>query len=403
MNEKEESAAEEDIDDFDLYEEQRRIVEACPIQNVNGIVAGAAGAGKTTLINAVFDFKPEDAATTRYGKPTTDGVHKYTREGSHFTLYDTRGLETDNYDRSFEEIMNAIMDINKSTEVEEQIHFMWYCSSSERKRFEDGEVRFINEARSRSIIVIIVITQCYSETNDYEDAVKNLVPGIPVVPVLCKQAKINAGGKSCVIKSFGTDELLKATFSIAPQALAIAMTRVSQASLRERYNEAEDIISLAVNEAGTECHKELPFASIDKELGRICLKLMLEITHNFDLTHKEDFFQSIVNSIASTATETFSGKLIASSLLKIMAFFGSGIVGYFAIRPFTQRIEHSVGMRVVIAIGYAYLNAIFDVCSESNSNRNSPIVAETIAAVFKDNIKFVCENGFETPKPRKWD
>ena len=61
---------------------------------VNVLIAGKTGVGKSTLINAVFQG---DFATTGQGKPVTQKTREIKKDGIPLTLFDTRGLELEKY------------------------------------------------------------------------------------------------------------------------------------------------------------------------------------------------------------------------------------------------------------------------------------------------------------------
>ena len=69
--------------------------------DVNLIVAGKTGVGKSTLVNAVFQGK---LAATGQGEPVTQNTREITKEGIPVSLFDTRGLELDDYDETVDQL-----------------------------------------------------------------------------------------------------------------------------------------------------------------------------------------------------------------------------------------------------------------------------------------------------------
>ena len=57
---------------------------------VNILIAGRTGVGKSTLINAVFQGK---LAQTGQGRPVTTTKREISKEGIPLAIWDTRGLE----------------------------------------------------------------------------------------------------------------------------------------------------------------------------------------------------------------------------------------------------------------------------------------------------------------------
>ena len=64
------------------------------IGQVNIIIAGKTGVGKSTLVNAVFKG---DLAETGVGKPVTQTTKEYSKEGEPVHIFDTKGFELGNY------------------------------------------------------------------------------------------------------------------------------------------------------------------------------------------------------------------------------------------------------------------------------------------------------------------
>ena len=71
------------------------------IKDVNILIVGKTGVGKSTLVNAVFDG---NLATTGSGKPVTQEIVEYRKEGIPIVLTDTKGLEIKDYQKILNEI-----------------------------------------------------------------------------------------------------------------------------------------------------------------------------------------------------------------------------------------------------------------------------------------------------------
>lgn len=96
--------------------------------NINILIAGKTGVGKSTLINTVFR---SELAEVGYGRPVTQGVEKITKKGMPLAIYDTKGLELEDYNEVLAELTELMDEKNNSTDSDEHIHVAWVCISAE--------------------------------------------------------------------------------------------------------------------------------------------------------------------------------------------------------------------------------------------------------------------------------
>lgn len=123
----------------------------------NILVVGATGAGKSSLVNTIFNV---DFAQTGTGKPITQTTTKYTIENMPINLFDTKGYElgSEEHTRFLEEMHTYMEDQNKP--VQEQIHMVWYVISASNHRITDLDLEMIEKFRETGKPICVIFTKC---------------------------------------------------------------------------------------------------------------------------------------------------------------------------------------------------------------------------------------------------
>jgi predicted GTPase len=127
---------------------------ACKKPNI--LVAGITGAGKSTLINAVFG---EDLAQAGVGLPVTQHFQKFEPKDKPVVLYDSKGLEWSEHEAFIKETGKFFMQLRQSPDVAEHIHVVWYVINTARGRFEAFEAELVKEV-FHPTPVIFVLNKC---------------------------------------------------------------------------------------------------------------------------------------------------------------------------------------------------------------------------------------------------
>ena len=192
------------------------------LKNLNIIVAGKTGVGKSTLINAVFR---DNLAETGMGKPVTDHMRKITKKGVPLSIYDTRGFELGKEVQSDvkKEVVDTISKGLAAHDVNEAIHCIWYCINTASNRIEPEEIKWLRELSKDNQItqipIIVVLTQSFSKKKA-QSMQKTLLDEnldiIQVIPVLAEDYEIEDLG---VIPSHGLDILIQVMEEALPEEL----------------------------------------------------------------------------------------------------------------------------------------------------------------------------------------
>ncbi|KAH8979812.1 hypothetical protein EDB86DRAFT_2859446 [Lactarius hatsudake] len=133
------------------------------------LVIGRANAGKTTLLKRVCNTTEEpciyDEQSNSLLEPTSErGIHDIDRpfaftSNPQFIFHDSPGFETGD-ESQLKKVQSFIEKRAKSTEVDDQLHAIWFCFIPNKARFLlDLEKRFFNEQRAGNIPVIAIFTK----------------------------------------------------------------------------------------------------------------------------------------------------------------------------------------------------------------------------------------------------
>lgn len=209
------------------------------------LLIGKSGVGKSTLINAIFDY---DLTETGIGRPIT--MYIKPKKYKHYNqedleLFDTRGIELDpNY--GIEKTSKMVEEfIKEQLKNKEPIKAIWYCVTG--TKIEDTELNLIKKLNSlyqnNSLPVIFVYTQCtddvtFSQIKNYlETHVNNKVN---IKKILAKMKNVNG----FICKKYGLEELLNKTKEIIDKNNDIVDISTAKAKTNE---EMENILNEDIN------------------------------------------------------------------------------------------------------------------------------------------------------------
>ena len=136
----------------DLKKNFKTVIEKTNKPNI--LLLGGSGAGKSSLVNAVFG---KTLAEIGEGKPITQNYTKYSGEDSPVVIYDSRGIEHGYAQKGFTEDTRLFFEkLNSQQEKENHIHVVWYVLDLTQARFQPFEADFCrNELKDYPIIFVL--------------------------------------------------------------------------------------------------------------------------------------------------------------------------------------------------------------------------------------------------------
>lgn len=300
-----------------------KVKQYFPVKHANGIIMGKTGVGKTTLLNAYFK-KPIDDGTG-VGKSQTMRIMPY-HYGDSFTIYDTRGIEMEEYETTFNLVRDMIMNSNALEDPEKHIHFLWYCLNEAAGRFEEWESQYITEI-SQKVPVIFILTQASGIKEGFDRHIRERIPpNIPIMKVIAKP--IIYRGR-IEIPSFGLEELTNITLAILPKGQHNALMRVTKYSLEGKSKYANAAIATAVAASIAAGASPIPFSDA-AILCPIQITMLAAICTIYEIPVGKSTLMTIVGSVAGSGIATLAGRSFVTNALKLIPglnFVAMGISG----------------------------------------------------------------------------
>ncbi|NJP40210.1 DUF697 domain-containing protein [Oscillospiraceae bacterium HV4-5-C5C] len=295
------------------------------LKTLNIIVAGKTGVGKSTLINSVFR---EELAATGIGRPVTHHMRRISKKGFPLTIYDTRGFELgrDAQHQVRQEILDTIKHGVDRHDINEAIHCIWYCINTASNRVEPEELdwlRSLAQANQQTQVpVIIVLTQSFSKAKAAE--LRNYLLDqnlavLQIVPVLAADYEID---QDYVIKAYGLDVLIKVMAETLPEELQDTFQNVQKACLTEKRRRAQAAIATATTAAFGVGFTPIPVADAAL-LIPAQVAMLASITAIYGLTISKSMLIAFISMVLGTGGTTLAGRLLASSLLKLLPGVGT--------------------------------------------------------------------------------
>lgn len=199
---------------------------------VNILVAGKTGVGKSTVINAVFG---EAVSETGKGRPVTQKLTKYEPADLPIRLWDTKGLEAENFHETLNAVEHVVREAAASGKVGDRVHIAWVCINERSNRVEPADERLAELCLRHELPVIVVLTQSF-DPDEFATEVRRLLPKVAaIVPVMAEAFR------KPPIPTSGLPELVAETLRLLPEAARRAFTAAQQIDMNLKRSAAMKI------------------------------------------------------------------------------------------------------------------------------------------------------------------
>ncbi len=306
--------------------------------NVNILIAGRSGVGKSTLINAVFQ---QDLAETGQGRPVTQSIREITKDGVPLTIFDTRGLEMSQYQETLSELEKVIKDRNSDKDSNRHIHVAWLCIQEDGRRVESAEIALHNMLSER-VPLITVITKARNDNGFKNEALGLLPKSKNVIRVRAIQEELDDG---YTLQPTGLDNLIELTSEVIPEGKRRALAAAQKANLNYTKAQAHKIVAGAAITAAAAGANPIPFSDV-AILAPIQIGMIAGITSVFGVELSKGTLSTLVTSAIGVGGATFVGRTIVVNVMKCFPGLGTVAGG---------TISATTASAITIGLGEAYI------------------------------------------------
>lgn len=306
---------------YSEYESKKNINK----EKVNIIVAGKTGVGKSSLINYIFGKK---VAKVGDGQPVTQEIQEYDLENDNITLFDTKGIEAKDYEKTLDNIKKYLELRQDSPDENDDIHIAWLCISERGDRVEEADRELLKILSEAGIPVIGVFTKRESkrESNFVNKVVEdNLLPEAKaIVRVRSITEEVEIEDNLVELKPKGAEELLEETYKYMSEGRKNAIKKAQTAVLKDRIEamskEADVLTNWYATGAAAIGATPLPFAD-SLALAALQTKMVVDINTIYRVDAGTHTFTDIAAALITITGVAQVGKL-AAGLLKVIPVIG---------------------------------------------------------------------------------
>lgn len=372
-----------EFDHYNARDKAQKEKEKCNI-----ILCGASGVGKSTLINAIFG---KDIAKAGSGRPVTQHLQKFDIPEKGICLWDTKGIEAQDYQGTMESLKNEFSQAIDEAEDDRYIpHIGWVCIKASSDRVEDRDLTLIGILAERKIPAIVVFTRVTGKAErDFVEQAKLIIAkeyndflGESYVSVNSVPYEID---EDLTVKIKGLDSLIEVTEARFPEgkkAAKIAFLKAQRLKNEQRLfamkEDARKVVHVASVAAGTAGASPIP-GSDAPIIAAIQSAMIYKINTEFEVDADKSKMTSVLAGIMGVTAIAQLGKAVVSNILKFIPGAGSIIGG---------AISSATAIGITEAVGHAYIAVLEEFYDLKTGDVNFPENTDLIIDVFKDMFSY---------------
>lgn len=353
----------------------------------NLAIFGKTGAGKSTLIHAIFG---EEVAATGIGEPVTKANHLHVHRSTNLGIFDTVGLEIGKNSNDILAEVREYIEATRHKPLTAQIHVAWYCVRFGDRRFEDVEAEFVTQLKQLGIPVVLVMTQAPMRHGVLHPEIATFAGEIDKrkLPVCDRRTfpTMAVGDPFYGMEAHGLLEVLDATFRVAPEGVAAALTAAQRIDMNRKDKDAREITAAATAAAAAAGASPIPFSDAAL-LVPIQLGMMAGITHTYGV----DVDKGTTAAIAATAAASAGGRALVGSALKLIPIVGTLVGG---------AINATVAGAITFAMGTAWAGVCHQLAEGKLTTIDGLLDTEAIHRMFTTEFKSRFTTRMKNPDPK---
>ncbi|WP_237269723.1 YcjF family protein [Synechocystis sp. CACIAM 05] len=343
--------------------------------NVNILIAGRTGVGKSTLINAVFQG---NFAETGQGRPVTQDTREIKKEGIPLTIFDSRGLEMADFSETLEELRQFVINKSNSSDPNNHIHVAWICIAEDLRRVEPAEEKLVKLLSSYMPVIVVITKARQDKVHDSDGQVKSfrqiVQSQLPlaknVIRVRAIQEELDEGH---ILPPIGLHDLVKLTMEVVPEGTQRAFVAAQKVDLELKRSKSRKIVLAAATVAGGLGASPIPFSDA-VAIVPVQIGMLAGISATFGLSLDQSFLGTIVAAFAAGVGGTFIGRAIVSNILKMIPGAGSVVGG---------AISATTAATITTTLGEIYINVLYSLFANNNGE---PPSQEQISVAIKKQL-----------------
>lgn len=338
-----------------IVDEKEIEKELFKIQNENKkaniLICGQTGAGKSSVINYVFD---DNIADVSAGEPSTRGTKLYS--GEQINIFDSEGYEVGGesqqhyYKILFDDFLSQ-----RTGNNDDSVHLVWYAISGAGKRITDLDKELVEKIQKSGFRVCVILTKIDELDEEQFQAMtktlKSTFNNIKYFSLSTKDKEIPE------LKAYTQwDELIAWSCEQIPDIRKTRFISALKDAIKEKHDQAQKIISLATASAVATAASPIPFSD-----AAILIPLQTGMVIQITSLYGMKLEGSAITSFLGSAAISNLGKTIAGNLIKLIPGVGS-VIG--------AMINGTVAGGFTYAIGYALNELLYKNALEKSEGKS---------------------------------